>query len=612
MDSLRWWRNFKGGKASAAESTPIGPRRRAHERYPHRAPVSARCSSWSKFVELTTGDVSAGGIFVPTDEKAKLGDTIELDLTVPDGSVLRLHGTVVAIIDAEQAKRFGKKPGLGVQLQPLDGPARDRFDAVLGEARASIPPTADEVPVDFDGSGVTPSPRQTTARGGEDDDEVLAPSSGHAAPSPPAPSPAPVAAIVEAPPAPAVAAASQQSSPDVFSRTAWEAPIVGIDLGTTYTSVAAVRNGKISILRNELGLTSTPSAIAFPRPGHMLVGHSARERAMTDPEHTVLSLKRLLGRQYWDRDVQRILAQADYKSREAPDGAVVIDMWGEPYAIPQLAGYLLAHVKRAAEEQLGQPIQRAVFTAPVTYAKPQIEALKLAAKFAQIEIAALIDEPSAAALANRHGPDFDGVIAIYDFGGGTLDVSLVDVAKGDFRVLVTGGDSWLGGDDFDAALSDAVANKLWKRYNVEVRNRAVELQQLLFAAERTKRLLSRDMSAPLVIEDYLRTRDGMMDLRINVSRDTFQKLSDPVIGRSLGVFNDALRRAELKPSGLTTIFLSGGTTYIPSVRRSLVDQFGVPVRTGVPPEHAACLGACIHAAQMSTSGVTSLKHRMDA
>jgi len=197
------------------------------------------------------------------------------------------------------------------------------------------------------------------------------------------------------------------------------------------------------------------------------------------------------------------------------------------------------------------------------------------------------------------------VVAIYDFGGGTFDVSLVDASRGDFRVLVTGGDSWLGGDDFDAALTDAIANKIWRRYDIEVRDRAVEIQQLLFAAERAKRLLSRGQQAPLTIAAVLRTRQGLMDLRLNVTRNTFQKLTQPVIGRSLGVMNDALIKGEVRRDQLSTIFLSGGSTYIPAVRKALVDRFNVPVRTGIPPEHAASIGACVHAAQLQMRGRAS-------
>lgn len=375
-------------------------------------------------------------------------------------------------------------------------------------------------------------------------------------------------------------------------------PIVGIDLGTSFTSVAVVMGNRIVPLMDKPSRHAIASAVSFPSENEIVLGQAARERLLSDAEHTIVSPKRLLGRQFRDREVQGLLFQVPYQTHEGPDGSVLVTMWGEPYAIPQICSYLLRRARQLAEEELGQRVTRAVFTAPVTFEEPQMRALRRAAKLAQIEILEVIDEPSAAALANRGAPNFGGKIAIYDFGGGTFDVSLVEVAGSHFEVLATEGDAWLGGDDFDDVLTNAVADSLWKRTNVDVRNLAVELQQLNFAAERTKRLLSREEQAPLVIPNYLRTPTGMSDLRVTVSRQNFEQISEEVVDRSMDVFRYALSEAELESSDLSSIFLSGGTTYIPSVRQALVDQFGVPIHTGVPPEHAPAMGACLYAAQL--------------
>ncbi len=613
---MSWWRVFKGEKGAASEETPIGHRRRQHARVVHRAPVKARCRSWSKLVEVLTEDLSEGGLFVPTKEEAELGEPIDVELSLPDGQRLLMRGQVVAIVNEEQAARHGKKPGLGIKLGPLPDEAFARFEMLLAAAREGLPalpskPKLAPVPPSeaVSEEAAPPEPKLVSPEQREEPPPArpvakAKPSPMPAIRPPPRPGEAGQAegrgtAAAEAraqTPAAAPAASEAAKPPRAARRVRRVDPIVGIDLGTTYTSVGAVIERRVTILPDEHGNTTTPSVIAFPQPGEILVGKDARERLVHDPKHTVMSPKRLLGRQFDDEDVQRLLARAEYKAKSGPDGTVVLEMWNEPYAVPQLCGYLLRRAREIAEANLQQTVHRAVVAVPVTFKEPQLDALRRAGRLAQLDIVDVIDEPTAAAMANRNAPSFGGVIAIYDFGGGTFDISVVDVSAGDFRVLVTGGDGWLGGDDFDAALCDAVANQLWRMYRVEVRERAVELQKLAFACERTKRVLSTADEAVLRVPELLRTPSGMLDLTTKVTRNTFQQLAAPVIGRSLTTVREALLWAELDPSRLSTVFLSGGTSYIPAIRRALIDEFRVPVLAGVPPEHAACIGATIQAA----------------
>ena len=219
---------------------------------------------------------------------------------------------------------------------------------------------------------------------------------------------------------------------------------------------------------------------------------------------------------------------------------------------------------------------------------------------------AILDEPSAAALANRFDPDFGGVVGVYEFGGGTFDFSVVDVGSGDFRVLATAGDSWLGGDDFDQVLAEAAANQFWREHKVDLRNQAVEWQRLLFACEQAKRELTERADAEISVTEALRTAGGMVDLRLAIDRATFKRASAALIQRSLTTCGEAMAGLGMKPTDLRTVYLSGGTTYVPPVREAVAQFFKVPIRTGVPPEHAVCLGAAIHAAQLQLGRAPTL------
>ncbi|RMH45193.1 MAG: Hsp70 family protein, partial [Deltaproteobacteria bacterium] len=373
--------------------------------------------------------------------------------------------------------------------------------------------------------------------------------------------------------------------------------------------VAAVVGKKVTVLTWPDGARSWPSVVSFPSAHEIIVGAEARRRLATDPAHTVASPKRLLGRKYDDKEIQSFLGQAPYRTVPGPDGSVVVEIWGQQYAVTQLCAYIVEQARKVAETHLGCEVHRCVMTVPVSFDEQRARIFRRAAELAQLEVLAMIDEPSAAALANRFDPNFGGIVGVYDFGGGTFDFSIVDVSRGDFQVLATAGDTWLGGDDFDAVLAEAAANQFWRMHKVDLRKQAVEWQKLVFACERAKRALTVDAEARIHVPEVLRSARGMVDLDIRVDRATFERACRPVIERSLATCDEALELLDMKRSDLSTIYLSGGTTYIPAVRQALAAHFGVPVRTGVPPEHAVCLGAAIHAAQLQFQSATTLDAR---
>jgi molecular chaperone DnaK len=393
--------------------------------------------------------------------------------------------------------------------------------------------------------------------------------------------------------------AGAASSPGV-SRPGTGSPIVGIDFGTTYTSVGVVLGTKVQVLPRADGTRFTPSVISLPSKGEIVVGEAARQRIATDPARTVTSPKRLLGRPYTDREVQTFVGQQPYRTKPGPDGTTVVEMWGQDTAITQLCSYLFANVREVAEARLGTRVSEAVIAIPVAFDVQRIQAVRRAAQLAGLEVASLIDEPSAAALANRYTPGFGGVVGVYDFGGGTFDFSLVDVSRAQFKILATAGDHWLGGDDLDLVLAEAAANQFWRLHKVDLRKQAVEWQRLRFACEAAKRTLSVNEQALIAVPEVLRTARGMIGLELGLDRPTLARAAASLIQRSLTVCDHALMRAGLRADQLSAIYLVGGTSRIPAVYDAVARHFGVPVRHGVAPDQAVCLGAAIHGSLLAT------------
>ena len=275
----------------------------------------------------------------------------------------------------------------------------------------------------------------------------------------------------------------------------------------------------------------------------------------------------------------------------------LVDMYGEKLAVPQLCAEILREARLSAQQAVGCSVERAVLTVPVGFDEVQRKLLVRAARLAHLEIVDVIEEPNAAALANASYDDFGGIIGIYDFGGGTFDFSLVDVSGGDFHILATAGDSWLGGDDFDQALASSVADLLSRKKNIDIRHRVVEWQHLLSSCENAKRSLSQQESARIHVPGVARNERGAVDLNMTVNRHRVEPLWRDLLDRSLVTCLQAMGMLDIAPSDLSCIYLSGGTTYIPAVRARLA-ELGVPVRTMVEPDAAVCLGAGIHAAQL--------------
>ena len=373
---------------------------------------------------------------------------------------------------------------------------------------------------------------------------------------------------------------------------------IGIDLGTTYSSVAVVRDGVPVVLPDSNGEICTPSVVAFPEDSGILVGQKARERLISDPHNTIYSAKRLIGRRMDDPDTRLAVAGFPYQVVDGPNGHPVVEIRNERISIPELSAYILRSMKKIAEANLKVPVDKAVITVPANFNDAQRESTRIAGRIAGLDVIRILNEPTAASLAHARGRDLNKLVAMYDFGGGSFDFTVLELRNNIFRVISTAGDIFLGGDDFDEALAAAVANSFWKQTSIEVRNDVVEWQRLLFEAEKVKRVLSGKPQALLSLARVAHTSKGSLDLSAKITRELFNSLCIDLVRRSFTVCDRALADAKLRAGDIKEVILCGGTTHIPLVRASVEQYFGQRPRTDVDPDTAVAMGAAIQAAAL--------------
>lgn len=373
---------------------------------------------------------------------------------------------------------------------------------------------------------------------------------------------------------------------------------IGIDLGTSYSSVAVVRNGTPEVLADDQGNITFPSVVAFPAGGGILVGNPARNRLVIDPFNTVYSAKRIIGRRMEDPETRLAVASFPFNVTSGPSDHPVVEIRNERFSIPEISAYVLRMMKKLAEQRLGQLIDKAVITVPANFNDSQRESTRIAGRIAGLDVIRIINEPTAASLAYGYGRAYNKFVAVYDFGGGTFDFTVLELRERVYRVISTAGDMFLGGDDFDEILSTAVANSFWKQTSIELRNDVVEWQRLLFACEEVKRQLSARTSADLQLNAVAHSAKGPLDIAATVSRQLFNSLCFDLVRRSFLVCDRALEDAKLRPEDIDEVILVGGTTYIPLVRASVEQYFGKVPHLDVAPETAVALGAAIQAATL--------------
>ncbi len=373
------------------------------------------------------------------------------------------------------------------------------------------------------------------------------------------------------------------------------AKVIGIDLGTTNSVVAVIEAGEPTVLDNSEGSRLTPSVVAVTKSGERLVGQVAKRQGVTNPENTVYSIKRLMGRKYDDPEVQRTLKSVPYKIARAANGDVRVVMGGREYSPPEISAVILQKLKTDAEAKLGERITQAVITVPAYFNDTQRQATKDAGKIAGLEVLRIINEPTAASLAYGLDKKKDETIAVYDLGGGTFDISILQLGEGVFEVKSTNGDTHLGGDDFDQRIIDWLADEFRKEQGIDLRNDRMALQRLKEAAERAKIELSSSMQTEINLPFITADASGPKHMVMTLTRSKLEQLVADLIERTRGPVIKALEDAAIRASDVNEVVLVGGQTRMPAVIELVRKIFGKEPHKGVNPDEVVAVGAAIQA-----------------
>ena len=369
------------------------------------------------------------------------------------------------------------------------------------------------------------------------------------------------------------------------------AKVIGIDLGTTNSVVSTMEGGSPVVIPNQEGSRLTPSVVAFTKDGEILVGQVAKRQAITNPENTVFSIKRFMGRRY--DEVQHEIKLVPYKVVRATNGDVRIEIRGKQYSPPEISAMILRKLKEAADAYLGQKVTQAVITVPAYFNDSQRQATKDAGKIAGLDVLRIINEPTAAALAYGLDKKADEQIAVYDLGGGTFDISILEIGQGVFEVKATNGDTHLGGDDFDQRVIDWIAEEFKKEQGIDLRKDRMALQRLKEAAEKAKIELSSTLQTEINLPFITADQTGPKHLVMTLTRARLEQLVDDLVQRTVEPCRQAMKDAGVSASDIDEVVLVGGQTRMPKVQEVVKQLFGKEPHQGVNPDEVVAVGAAI-------------------
>jgi len=373
------------------------------------------------------------------------------------------------------------------------------------------------------------------------------------------------------------------------------AKVIGIDLGTTNSCVAVMEGGKPKVIENSEGARTTPSIVAFAKDGERLVGQPAKRQAVTNGDNTIFAVKRLIGRRFDDPITKKDTELVPYTISKGPNGDAWVKAGGKDYSPSQISAFTLQKMKETAEAYLGETVQQAVITVPAYFNDAQRQATKDAGQIAGLEVLRIINEPTAAALAYGLEKQDGKTIAVYDLGGGTFDISILEIGDGVFEVKSTNGDTFLGGEDFDAKVVEFLAAEFKKQEGIDLRGDKLALQRLKEAAEKAKIELSSAQTTEVNLPFITADATGPKHLVKQITRADLEKMVEELIKRTLEPLKKALKDAGLKPADIAEVVLVGGMTRMPRVRDVVKDFFGKEPHTGVNPDEVVAMGAAIQA-----------------
>jgi molecular chaperone DnaK len=374
---------------------------------------------------------------------------------------------------------------------------------------------------------------------------------------------------------------------------------VGIDLGTSNSCVALARGLQVEVMPNAYGEHTSASVVAFKEDGAIVVGNAAKANIIHDPLNTVYSSKRLIGRYFFSEEVKKAQAVCSYRIVEGPNHSVRIQMRGDQYSLPEISALILKEMKAISEAHLGHEVTKAVVTVPAYFNDNQRQATKDAGRIAGLEVLRILNEPTAAALAYGFGKGLSQRVAVYDLGGGTFDISVLEIGTDVFEVLSTCGDTFLGGDDFDDRLIDLLADEFSGRHGVNLRKDPFSFEKLKVAAEDAKKGLSLEEEVEIRIPDIARGPAGeALSVERQITHTEYASLVNDLVMRTFKVCDEALQQANMTVRDLDGVILVGGPTRLPLIRKAVGDYFQKPPRTDIDPDEVVAMGAAIHAASL--------------
>ena len=374
---------------------------------------------------------------------------------------------------------------------------------------------------------------------------------------------------------------------------------VGIDLGTSNTCVSIMQDGEVKVLDNAFGERTSASVVHFHEDGSVEVGNSAKAKVIHAPAQTVRSAKRLIGRYHFSEEVKKAQAVYAYEIVEAPNHGVRIEIREEEFSLPEISAMVLREMKQIAERHIGNKVTKAVITVPAYFNDNQRQATKDAGRIAGLDVLRILNEPTAAALAYGFGMGLNQRVAVYDLGGGTFDISVLEIGKDIFEVLATCGDTFLGGDDFDDRIIDLLADDFVGKYKINPRNDPYAYEKLKLAAENAKKALSIDEETFVVIDEVMKTEEGeTLGLERTITRSEFSQLTHDLVMRTFKVCDEALQQSDLTVRDLDGVILVGGPTRLPMIREAVTHYFQQEPRVDVDPDEVVSMGAAIHAASL--------------
>jgi molecular chaperone DnaK len=552
--------------------------------------------SMDDFIERFALNLSRGGVFVRTLDPKPVGTPVVLDLSLATGDqVIRGRGVVRWSSPPSAPGEPHRDPGMGIKFTELTPESRALVDLAVATRGGDAHRDAldDEPP--RPASTLPPPARAPAGLAPEDEFDLSDFEDGAPAPAPPppraAPAPPPPRAAAAAPLPPSASATAAPRPPAARKP---KGPAVGIDLGTTNSCVAATLGGKLQVLASRQGHRTSPSVVAYDPQGRLLVGHAAKAQMVVNPRHTVYGSKRLVGRPFASPTVQACRDRFHYEIVEGAGGAAAVRFAGRDYSLQQVAALVLGEMRETATQALGEPVERAVVTVPAYYDDHQRNAVREAGRLAGLHVERIVNEPTAAALAFGYGRGLDKRVLVYDLGGGTFDASVLEIQGDVYEVISTGGDTFLGGVDFDAQLVDHLVWRFMEANGFPPPEDRVVWQRIRDAAEETKVALSSREAAVAHVPYLCKGAGGEdVELRVEVTRADLEALTARLVDRSVEVCRDVLAAKGLSAGDVDEVLLVGGQSRMPLVWRKLEAEFGRTPNKSVHPDEAVALGAAL-------------------